>query len=586
MELYDPQGKRIALTYSSVHSTATKHIFTVRNPQLWWPNGYGAQPLYRLVTSLIELQQDGKIINQRELQLGIRTIRLVQEALEGEPGKTFYFEVNNTPIFCGGANWIPADSFPPRIAPERYRTLLTRAAAAHMTMIRVWGGGYYEDDYFYDLCDQLGLLVWQDFMFACGRYPADTSFQASVRAEAEAQVRRLRHHPCIALWCGNNEDYQLAYSLGYYDNSQAPDAASLFPARVIYEQLLPEVCATVDGVAPYRPGSPYDGVDANDPTIGDRHTWDVWHGNVAPYQDYPRFSGRFISEFGMAAFPVEATIAGFAAPADHSPDSAVIAHHHKAGEGQMRLDTYIASNLPIPNELPEYIYASQFVQAEALATAYTGWRRHWGVPGRRAIGGALVWQLDDCWPAVSWALIDYELRAKPAYYTVRRTLAALAIGLLREGGNVVAWVVNSTQQPIDAELELWVTSLDGQTITSNYWRLALPPNQVVELDPWNAGLNGDQILGARLHVADQVVARATAWPEPFKNLALPDPEIRITRLGDERLRISAARPAKGVWLTATNDVDWSDNMLDILPDDEQIIVARGLGDAKVTFRHL
>jgi beta-mannosidase len=586
MELYDPQGKRIALTYSSVYDSTIKHTFTIDHPTLWWPNGYGTQPLYRLVTSLIELRQDGMIVDQREMRLGIRMIKLIQEPLDDEPGRTFYFEVNNTPIFCGGANWIPADSFTPRIDADRYRALLTRAADAHMSMIRVWGGGIYEDDCFYDLCDELGLLVWQDFMFACGRYPADKAFQAGVRAEAEAQVRRLRHHPCIALWCGNNEDYQLAYSLGYYDNSKAPDAASSFPARVIYEQLLPNVCATLDGAAFYRPGSPFDGIDANDPTVGDRHTWDVWHGKMAPYQDYPRFAGRFISEFGMGAFPAEATIATFAAPADRFPESAVIQRHHKAGEGQMRIETYIAGNIHIPTDLTDYIYASQFIQSEALATAYSGWRRRWGAPGRRAIGGALVWQLDDCWPAVSWALIDYELRAKPAYYTVRRALAPLAVSLARDGNSVAAWVVHSMQQSIEAELELWVTSLAGQTTTSNHQRLVLPPNQVVELEAWNVGLDCDQIVGARLHLEDQVVARATAWPEPFKNLALPDPQLRITHLGDERLRISATRPAKGVWLTAPHDVDWSDNMLDILPDDDQIIVARGLGAAEVTVRHL
>jgi beta-mannosidase len=253
-----------------------------------------------------------------------------------------------------------------------------------------------------------------------------------LRAEAEAQVLRLRSHPCIALWCGNNEDYQLAHSLGAYDAAFDGDFAnSAFPARAIYERLLPELCAALDPTRPYLRGSPYQGAD---PTFGDRHTWDVWHGVTAPYQDYPKYIGRLVSEFGMQAAPDMATIEAFAPPEERYPESRTFEHHNKATGGTRRLAIYLNDNLRAPATLEEYVYATQLVQAEALAAAVRGWRRRWGGPGRYANAGALVWQINDCWPVTSWAFIDYALRVKPAYYALRRELAPLAVGLARGAG--------------------------------------------------------------------------------------------------------------------------------------------------------
>jgi beta-mannosidase len=268
LRLYGPAGELIHDVLVTVQEGQAQHRFKLASPRLWWPNGYGPQALYRLV---VTLQGAGEELDQCEFRLGLRCLRLLQEPLIDQPGKTFLFEVNNTPIFCGGANWIPADSFLPRVTPERYRTLLQYAADAHMTMLRVWGGGIYEEDMFYDLCDELGLLVWQDFLFACAIYPAHESFRSSVRAEAEEAVKRLRHHPCLALWCGNNEDYQIADSIGVYDSSFEGDFTTTpFPAREIYERLLPEICGALDPTRPYWPGSPYGGASPHDPTTGEQ----------------------------------------------------------------------------------------------------------------------------------------------------------------------------------------------------------------------------------------------------------------------------------------------------------------------------
>lgn len=582
LELSSPIGGLVAEALVPVEGTQARHTFYVDTPHLWWPRGYGEQALYLLRATLV---RGGEELDRREVRLGLRRLRLVQEPLHREAGTTFMFECNDVPIFCGGANWIPADSFLPRISVERYRALLEHTAGANMTMLRVWGGGVYEDDAFYGLCDELGLLVWQDFMFACGIYPAHPGFAESVRAEAETAVRRLRHHPCLALWCGNNEDYLLARSLGIYDPSHEEElAGAQFPARALYERLLPQVCQTLDPTRPYWPGSPYGGADPNDWTVGDRHTWEVWHEPMASYHDYPRFAGRFVSEFGMQALPDSATITEFAEPAERHPQSDTLRRHNKAQDGPKRLAAYLKSTVGEPFDLEDYVYATQFVQAEALGEALRGWRRRWGGPGRYAVAGALLWQLNDCWPGTSWAIVDYALRPKPALYVVRRELAPLVVGLKRAAGGVEVWAANGGTEALEARLELSAWTLDGTRVWEDERHAMLAANRSTELRVVAApGLQG-QVIGARLLVGSKAVARAALWPEPFRDLTLSDPGIEVERLGRDQLRVSAARPAKGVLLMGAEGVGWSDNMLDLLPGDSRTIVARGLGEAEVRVR--
>jgi beta-mannosidase len=468
LELFGPGGELVDSITMPAASNQVEHRFEVSSPQLWWPNRSGAQPLYKLVATL---QGDNATLDKRALRLGLRRLRLVQEPLVDEPGTTFLFEVNNTPLFCGGANWIPDDSFLPRISPERYRAQVQAAADANMNMLRVWGGGIYETDAFYDACDELGLLVWQDFAFACGLYPAMEWFQASVKAEAEAAVRRLRHHPSLALWCGNNEDYQVAESVGAYDPQfQGDFAQTRFPAQEIYERLLPAVCAALDPTRPYWPGSPYGGINTRDQTIGDRHTWDIWHGQMADYHDFPRFAGRFVSEFGMQSLPSPQVIAASVPPEERYPQSRALEFHNKATDGPRRLAAYLSDTVRIPESLDDYCYATQFLQAEALASAYRGWRRRFGGPGRYAVAGTLVWQLNDCWPVTSWAIIDSSLHRKPAWYVIRRDLASTVVGLARADDGADVWAVNGLQIMQEAELVLRLWQLDGQQVRSLWCR--------------------------------------------------------------------------------------------------------------------
>ncbi len=574
LQLFDPNGAPLDEALLPI-THAVEHTFTLDQPELWWPNGYGAQGRYRLSATLL---RGDVVLAQQEQWLGVRRLRLVQEPIVDEPGSTFLFEINNTPIFCGGANWIPADSFTTRLTPDDYRVQLQQAADANMVMLRIWGGGIYEADVFYDLCDELGLLVWQDFMFACGIYPAHDAFQQSVRAEAEAQVRRLRHHPCVALWCGNNEDYQIAQSLNLYDSAFEGDFTQTgFPARELYEQLLPDVCAALDAQRPYWPGSAYGGTNTQDPTVGDRHTWDVWHGSMAPYGDYPKYEGRFVSEFGMASCPSSALIESFTPPAERYAQSRTIEHHNKAEGGPRRLAAYLNDTLRVGDTLEDYVYGTQFVQAEAMAAAYRGWRRRWGGPQHYAVAGALVWQLNDCWPVTSWAIVDYARLPKPAYYVIRRELASLTVGLTRTPNGAAAWAVNGRTEIIEAELIVQGYDLHGALVFTERRTVTLHPNQATELGPVAFEQNGTTVVAARLLVDGVIAARTTVWPEPFKYLALPDPQITVERLNDDQVRVSTNRPAKGVWLQAGDGVTWSDNMLDLLPNDPQTLSAHGLG---------
>lgn len=589
LQLAAPDGKTLATAHLAVKDKQVSYVFELANPELWWPNGYGSQPLYSVGASLKAANQE---VDRHEKRIGLRRLRLVQEPLQNEPGTTFLFEVNNRPLFCSGANWIPADSFTPRVDYERYRYQLELAVQANMVMLRVWGGGIYEADQFYDICDELGLLVWQDFMFACGIYPALEWFQQSVKAEAEAAIVRLRHHPCIAIWCGNNEDYAIAESVKLYNPAFEGDFSQTdFPARAIYENLLPEVCARLDPTRGYWPGSPYGGTSSGDPTIGDRHTWDVWHGTMADYHEYPKYAGRFVSEFGMASLPDLATVHDFTPPDERNPYSRVLDFHNKADGGQRRLGVYLIDNLPPSSNLEQYIYATQFIQAEALSFALRGWRRKWAGPDKYAVAGALVWQLNDCWPVTSWAIVDYNLNPKPAYYSLRREMATVTLGLWNErAGKGSFWGVNASNQPLEAELRLSTWTLSGTKQNMELQKVVLLPEQATELGNFPYNAEAGLVVEAVLLKDGEIVARATLWPEPFKYLQLPDPEIRISRLDKETLKIEAARPAKGVLLSATGEanaiVAWSDNNFDLLPYEPQIIVARGLDQAEVKVQSL
>lgn len=574
VELRDPEGGLVAAHDAPAGDLQAE--LAVPHARLWWPRDLGEQPLYTL--SLQVLDGD-TVMAQDSRRIGLRTLRLVQGPVEGEPGSSFHFEVNGQDLFAGGANWIPDDNLLERISPARYRERVGQAAAANMNMLRIWGGGIYEHEAFYEACDELGLLVWQDFMFACGLYPANDAFRMSVRAEAESQVKRLRHHACMALWCGNNEDYMLAESVGLAGPGVP---AEKFEARAIYEGLLPEVCAALDPDRPYWPGSPFtpgEGAKSSDATVGDRHSWEVWHQQMLPYQRYGDVQARFVSEFGMQSHPSQALLESVLPEDERFPESRTVQWHNKAGsaagpDGHRRLSVYQADNLRATTTLAGHVYATQFVQAEAMRVAYQDFRRRWQRPGARAVGGALVWQLNDCWPVTSWALIDSAGTVKPAWHAVRRALSPVAVAVRLEPGLARLAVMNGGATARELSLHLRIFTLDGRLLAEvRSDAVAQAAGAVESTQPLP---RTDEPVVAELRALDpasgEEVARDCAWTEPFRFYRLAGARVEV-RAEAGLLRVRSDRPVKGLWLDGPG-LDVADNFIDLVPGSERIIASR------------
>ncbi len=449
--------------------TGTAYL-TVPNPALWWTHDLGDPALYHLVVTLNE--ESGAELDVHAQQVGIHTIELDQAPDPDEWGTRFFrFVLNGVPIFAKGANWIPADSFVGAITDAHYEMLLTAARDVNMNMLRIWGGGLYEHDVFYDLCDRLGILIWQDFMFACAMYPEHHQpFVDEVAAEAEYQVRRLRSHPSLALWCGNNENQWI--------NDQAFWASpyTKVPGSLFYDTILPQTIAAWDGHIPYWPGSPYGGNDHNGMEDGDRHNWNVWHGqdygrrfgeqpnggtepeNVN-YWRYAEDMGRFISEFGMHAAPVYETLRR-TIPADqlyhHSPSM----DHHNKDNPKNKGDNLMLPVTGLPQTLEDYIDFSMIAQAEGLKFGVEHFRRR-----KPHCSGTLYWQFNDCWPVLSWATMDYYGFGKAGYFYTRRFYApVLASFKALDDGSVELWLTNDTLDAVEDDVTIKLAGFDGSVL--------------------------------------------------------------------------------------------------------------------------
>ncbi|KAI1633483.1 beta-mannosidase [Biscogniauxia mediterranea] len=606
-------GKSVASQHIDADSSAT---FRIPDPKLWYPIRYGKQPLYTVKATI---EQNGEDIDSVSKKIGLRRAELIQRPLKEQPGTSFFFEVNGIPIFCGGSDWIPADNFIPRISKERYYDWVKLVADGNQFMIRVWGGGIYEEQAFYDACDELGILVWQDFMFGCGNYPAWPELLASIKREAEENIKLLRHHPSIVIFAGNNEDYQYAESVNLTWEQDNKDAESWlqtdFPARYIYEKILPDACRELCPSVYYHPGSPWGGVDTRDPTVGDIHQWNVWHGTQEKYQNFDKLVGRFVSEFGMEAFPSVKTIDAFLPLGKDDPDryaqSSTMDFHNKADGHERRIALYLVENMRYaPDPLEQFVYSTQLMQAECLASAYRLWKRQWRGPGREYCAGALVWQINDCWPVTSWAICDYYLRPKHAYFTVKREMAPLSVGMTRRehrhprdkytrvgvdvSTRVEIWASNLTLEAVGADcvVRAWDVETGERTFEKTLARgLALPPNRSTEIAALDvpARAPGDE---ARTVVAAYLVepgsgdqlARYVNWPEPLKYLHLARPRELSARLSPDAasVEIGAEVPVKGLAVeTEDEDVAFGDNLVDVVPGETVRIPVSGASEGTV-----
>jgi beta-mannosidase len=427
--------------------------FVVEDPELWWPAGEGKQRLYDLE---VTFRDDGGATEALRRRIGFRTLELVTRA-DGRASETFYFRVNGRDVYARGANWIPVDQLVDRATPAVYRHLLRSMIEANMNMVRVWGGGWYEQDVFYDLCDELGLLVWQDFMMACALYPDTRAFLVELAAEAKYQVRRLHDHPSLALWCGDNENEVAVHKWRAPGHDQKRAVAAY--GRI--SRALRKACEAEDATRRFWQSSPSNGeLDANptDPNRGDVHYWNVWHGR-RPFSDYLAVKPRFASEFGFQSFPEPRTIRAVVPRAELNPSSRVMEHHQRSPEGNLLITSAMAREMPIPKDFDSFCWVSQINQAMAMRTAVEHWRRlkPWCM-------GALYWQLADLWPVASWSSIDYHGRWKVLHHAASRFFAPLLASIVTAEDHVEVWATSDLAEPLALRGELDAVTWSGRLV--------------------------------------------------------------------------------------------------------------------------
>ena len=558
-----PDGQTQAIQTALAAGSATAAI-EIADPQLWWPNGYGGQPLYTLQ---VELVSAGVTLDEQRYQLGLRTLELRRRP--DEWGESFTFVVNDVPIFAKGSNWIPADSFPTRVSLAQYDGLLGAAAATHQNMVRVWGGGYYEDEAFYDLCDRYGLLVWQDFMFACAAYPLnEAAFLANVQGEVEYNVRRLRHRACLALWCGNNEIEAAWAGWGW---SATPAWADLMAAdEQFFYHTLPQWLAADDPDHAYWPSSPSSNVPFQNPDdgqVGDIHQWAVWHLNK-PFTQYRETPARFVSEFGFQALPTPATIAYYATPAERNMTSYVMEQHQRNNGGNGRIMTYLTAYFQLPRDFATLVYLTQILEAEALRVGVEYWRSCWP-----RTAGTLYWQLNDCWPVASWSSIDYFGRWKAAHYAARRFYAPLLLALAPAEGSITASVHNDRRVACAGSLRWSVETLDGEVLAGGAMPVTVAPFTVAHLAPLDcstvvtAANRRAVVLICELWEGEQLQAQRVSPFVPDKHLNLVEPALSVEMHVVDGMLVVTVRArslARFVELTLTDTaVIFSDNYFDL-----------------------
>jgi beta-mannosidase len=574
-----PDGKRALAAGRRVQLHAGENRIDlpvhVDRPQRWFPNGYGAQPLYRFE---LEVGDGQAAIARISTRTGLRSIELRRDP--DAKGMSFYFVVNGIPVFAKGANTIPFDMFQPRVTKAALRRVLQSAHDANMNFLRSWGGGYYESDDFFDLADELGLLVWQDFMFGGGMPPAyDDAFRANVIAEARDNVRRLRNHPSLALWCGNNEE-EIAWKY-WGPGKEMMEADPAFADKVWngYVQLfgleLRKVVAQEGGGIAYWAGSPSgDLLDAaNTPASGDMHYWEVWGNPAYPPTKYLEITPRFMSEYGLQAWPVQRTIDGFARRSEQGIATPVIEAHQKflAGKGNERLMKYVHDEFGEPKDFPGFVYLSQVAQAEGIELAALHHRA-----SRPFTMGSLYWQLNDVWPGASWSSVDWFGHWKALQFHARRFYAPVAVAALRGAeDNTSVSLLNDRTRPARGELRLRLMALDGKILRDERKPVKLAPLSATKAAAYlDVELLGNADPGSTVAVFDlrldgEPASRGVVYFKAAKEMAWPDPGLRaqVRRAGDGyALDLHATALARAVWIDFGDaDADVSDNALTLLP---------------------
>jgi beta-mannosidase len=518
-----PAGEAVTVTAAAGSNRLAIDAGTIER---WWPHTHGAQPLYELT---VRLMAGTDVVDRRTVRVGFRSVEL--DTTPDATGAAFTFVVNGRPIFVRGVNWIPDDAFPTRVTTDRYRERLTQAVDAHCDMIRVWGGGIYEDDHFYDLCDELGLLVWQDFLFACAAYP-EHLLAEEVEAEARDNVSRLMHHTSLAIWNGNNENIW-----GYWDWAWQEVLAGRSWGAGFYHGTLPAVCGELDPDRPYWPGSPWSGSDSVAPNAdahGCVHVWDVW--NQLDLDRYRDHTPRFVSEFGWQAPPSWTTMSEHVAPEHFRRDSAAMRNHQKATDGDLKLDRGIVARFGRLDDLESFWYAAQVVQARAVRTGIEHFRSL-----RPSCMGTIWWQLNDCWPVASWAVVDSAGRPKPSWDALRDAYRPRLLTIQPRGDRLALVAVNDTDAAWDLDAAVQRLRLDGTPVSAERVTASIGPWETRQiLIDVAIATPGDPRHEALL-ATDDAEGDAWWWYAPDRDLLLrPASVTAIPRDVDGRIEVDLA----------------------------------------------
>ncbi len=549
--------------------------FEIKNPKRWWTNGLGKQNLYTITAWV----KSGNSFDSKSREIGLRTLQLIQKP--DSAGHTFYFELNGIPVFAKGENHIPNDMFLNRVTKDVYDWEINTAVKSNLNMLRVWGGGIYEDDYFYQLCDRNGILVWQDFMFACSMYPGNDTFLSSVTKEADYQVKRLRNHPSIALWCGNNEidvAWQNDNKTGGWGWKNAYSDQKREQVWKAYDTIFNHILANaVKVLSPniaYWQSSPSSIVPkkyaTNSNPDGDSHYWGVWHARE-PFENYSKNIGRFMSEYGFQSFPEFESIKKFALPEDYNIESDVMRHHQRSAIGNMAIKDYMKMYYHVPDNFEKFLYVGQVLQAYGIQSAIEAHRR--AMPYNM---GSLVWQINDCWPVASWSSCDYFHRWKALQYEIKRSFEPIIISVYSKAENTSVTVVSDKLYNVSAQLEMKVCDFKGKVLQSKIIPVKIKANGVTDVlsqstSKFTDNLNG-VYMSCTLKSPEKILAQKTYYFTQPKNLQLPKPTITSTVLkkGDVwEITLKSDVLAKDIFMNFTGiDGFFSDNYFDLLPSGE------------------
>ncbi len=525
--------------------------------KLWFPNGTGESVLHDFE---FKLSKDGKIVYNVRKKIGLRTVKIVKE--KDDEGETFIFEINGKKIFSKGANWIPADNVLSWIKRSDYDKLLSMVKSSNMNMLRVWGGGIYEDDHFYSKCDELGIMVWQDFMFACAQYPDHLDwFRRLANKEVRQIVVKLRYHPSIVLWCGNNEN-----NWGFYEwKDFARKINGEFLGNKLYLQDFPKICAEEDPSRTYWPSSPYGGSTPNSQEAGDVHVWNVWSG-WADYKSYLNNKGKFISEFGFQSAPHMKTIDFFAKPEEKRIFSEVMLSHNKQIEGPERIMKFINTKFGLVRDFESIRYLSQVNQAEAMKLGVEHWRSR-----KYKTGGTIYWQLNDSWPVFSWSAIDYFKRPKALYYYTKRFYSQILPLIKSKNGRIEVNVVNDTTSQIaNLEVEIW-SFKEGNILRKEYDNVRIQGDSVTYVDIFDVDSHmlSQSIAFVRLYLDKKVVENFEMFAD-LRRTKLPNPKISY-ELNNGTLKLKCEKPAYAVFVRTKMGTSLSDNYFSMSPSTEKTV---------------